>query len=323
MPSAYLVYGLRTLADGDIPGFASTPECHPPDLRIYLGKLPSWFDDADPKSRPVCYDDYSAVAVSEYNHWWILRYDDGTDFVIDGVGTEVWVRPRAGACVEDAVTYLVGPVFAFLLRLRGVYALHASAVDVGGVAVAVAGLAGRGKSTTAATFAKLGYRVLCDDLAPLTPSGDGFRIEPGCTRVQLWPDSADMLFEALPRLVPLNSGADWWDKRYLDLTSGGNFSQQALPLAAVCVLGERSDSPDAPRVESLPQPAALIELVANIYGVRILVGAQRAAAFETVGRLAGSTPVFRAIPHRDPARLPQLCDVIRREALALAGAPVG
>lgn len=322
MPSAYLVYGLRTLADGDIPGFASTPECHQPDLRIYLGKLP--FEGPLPKSSPACYDDYSAVAVFERENWWILRYDDGTDFVIDGAGTEVWVRPREGAGVEDAATYLVGPVFAFLLRLRGVFSLHASVVDIAGVAVAIAGLAGRGKSTTAATFAKLGYRVLCDDLAPLTPSGAGFHIHPGCTRVQLWPDSADLLFEALPRIVPLNGGADWWDKRYLDLAVGGrSLSQHPLPLAAVCVLEERSDDPDTPRVESLAPQAALMELVANIYGARILVGAQRAAAFETAGRLAGSTPVFRAVPHQDPARLPQLCDVIRREALAVAGCQVG
>ena len=53
------------------------------------------------------------------------------------------------------------------LRLRGVPALHASAVAVGGAALAVVGSAGAGKSTTAAARAARGHAVVADDVLAL------------------------------------------------------------------------------------------------------------------------------------------------------------
>ena len=322
MPSSYFLYGLRVLADGDVPGFAPAPECETPDVRVYLGKVPSWFDSVAEIVRQGDLEKaQSPLTILEHNsEWWLLRYEDGTDFAIDQFGTEIWVRFRNDASLEDAATYLVGPVFAFLLRLRGTYCLHASSVAVGNSAIAITGSKGSGKSTTAAAFAKLGYRVLSDDLAPLAESGDGFLVHPGYPRLCLWPDAAGMLFGTLPRIVPLNGGSDWWDKRYLDLAAGDReFSSQPLPLDAVYILQERCNSPEAPHLELLPPPAALIAMVTNIYGARLLDRPARAAAFEILGRLVNGTPVFSVTPQMDPARLPQLCDLILQNVPAFTG----
>lgn len=324
MANAYLVYGLHVAADRGIPGFAPVPGCDPPDLRIFLDNTPAWYDAVAGDATVVRQTESATLTILRLNRdWWALRYCDGTEFIIEPAGKEVWVRFREGACAEDAVTYLVGPVFAFLLRLRGIHGLHASVVDVGGAAVAITGPKGAGKSTTAAAFAKLGYGVLSDDLAPMEDCGDYFLTHAGYPRLNLWPESAEMLFGSLPRIVPLNGGSDWWDKRYLDLAAGGRrFRPGSLPLAAIFVLERRTSSPAAPRAERLNAQSALIQLVGHTYGAQLLDAQQRAAAFQICGRLARCTPVFRVIPHRDPNRIPQLCDVILRDVAAVAGSQV-
>src|SRR5690348_16585408 len=100
----------------------------------------------------------------------------------------------------------------FVLRLRGALCLHASSVAVGDSAVALVGLPGAGKSTTAAAFACAGFSVLSDDVVALADEGPQFYVHPGYPRVNLWPDSVQELFgseDALPRITPT------WDKRYL------------------------------------------------------------------------------------------------------------
>ena len=74
-----------------------------------------------------------------------LAYFDGTQFWLDRGGTEVWATWPSNLQIEDAATYLLGPVLGILLRLRGVTCLHASAVAFGETAVAFVGSEGAGK----------------------------------------------------------------------------------------------------------------------------------------------------------------------------------
>jgi hypothetical protein len=237
-----------------------------------------------------------------------LRYADGTEFLVARSGAKVWAAWPESSTLEDTATYLLGPVLGLVLRLRGVVCLHASSVALGGRAVALAGPAGAGKSTTAAAFAQRGIPVLSDDVAPLDDRGGTLLVQPGSPRLRLWSASAQMLFGApatLPRLTPN------WDKLYLDL--GGNdfaFQQAPLPLGAVYLLGPRSGETRAPFVEPLSPPAGLMELVGNTYVNYLLDRAMRAREFELLGRLVRSVPVRRVVPHADPARLPDLCQTV-------------
>ena len=76
-----------------------------------------------------------------------LAYYDGTQFWINRTGTELWAQWPSNLTIEDAATYLLGPVLGLLLRLRGVTCLHASAVAVADRALAFVGSEGAGKST--------------------------------------------------------------------------------------------------------------------------------------------------------------------------------
>ena len=194
----------------------------------------------------------------------LFRYADGTTFVIDRGGARVWATWPPHLDVANTATYLLGPVMAFALRARGVLSLHAGVVDVGGVAVAVAGEPEAGKATLLAALALRGSRVLGDDVAPVYEEGGRLGVHPSYPRVRLWDDSVERLFgsaEALPLLTPT------WDKRYLDVHERGMFEDRPLPLSAVFVLDDRVASDEAPRVRALSRREAFAAVLAHLHTV--------------------------------------------------------
>src|SRR6185437_2076265 len=105
-----------------------------------------------------------------------------------------WAAWREPLTLEDTSTYLLGPVMGFVMLLRGVVCLHASAVAIGEGAIALVGPAGSGKSTTAAAFAERGYRVLAEDVVTLDDRGYRFLLQPGYPCIRLWPAAVKALY---------------------------------------------------------------------------------------------------------------------------------
>jgi len=50
----------------------------------------------------------------------LLRYSEGAAYLVDERGSRVQVRWASPLTEADAATYLLGPVFAFILRLQGI-----------------------------------------------------------------------------------------------------------------------------------------------------------------------------------------------------------
>jgi len=322
-------FGMRIEATGPIPGLVASSRSGVADLQLFLGSMPPWLNDRSAADRSVWYVSSARGETGEPNlrvwklldgAYCLLRYCDGTQFVADRSGSRVWATWPDQATLEDTATYLLGPILGFVLRLRGVVCLHASAIVVGDRAVALLGPAGAGKSTTAAIFARRGFSVLTDDVAALVERDGRVLVEPAYPRVRLWPDSVAALYdseEALPRLTPT------WDKRYLDLNEhGGRFHPRPLPLAAIYALGKRSDDQQAPFVEAVSTRDAMMGLIANGYGSRLLDGAMRAREFELLGAIVDRVPFRRVIPHSDPQKMTALSDVILRDFEAVAPLPV-
>jgi hypothetical protein len=193
----------------------------------------------------------------------------------------------------------------FVMLLRGVVCLHASAVAVGDKAIALLGPAGSGKSTTAAAFSDRGYSVLAEDVVTLDDRVDHFLVRPGYPCIRLWPASVKALYGSethLPKLTPN------WDKCYLDLKQ--QFRAEPLPLAAIYHLGERRHDTNAPFVEGLDRSEGLLSLIANTYATKLMDKQMRAREFELLTRVLNNVPLRRVIPHADPARIPELCDSI-------------
>ena len=130
---------------------------------------------------------------------WLTAVRDRALIQVNGIGAfEVEHGSRIRSRLEDgapshAVSYwLHSAVASLLLAQRGQFALHASVVEVGGVAVAVCGERGAGKSTTALRLAQRGHPLVTDDVSVLRP-GDGVKVHPLGYPVRVLPESAQRL----------------------------------------------------------------------------------------------------------------------------------
>ncbi|HET9479871.1 MAG TPA: hypothetical protein VFO72_11030 [Pyrinomonadaceae bacterium] len=308
------IYGLGVLANRPIPTVPYSP-ITTADVRVSFGELPDWLDRLQPHRVEETYvADYTdnagnpAFVFSKLDggKFYRFSYADNTEFVVDRDGREIWTRWDAPLTLEDTATYLLGPVMGFVLLLRGLMCLHASAIVVDGGAIALVGPAGSGKSTTAAAFSARGFSVLAEDVVTLDDRADRFFVRPAYPCIRLWPASAATLYGSRSALPPLTPN---WDKCYLDLTQqSGQFESESQPLAAIYLLGERSDDPEAPFVESVDRADGLISLIANTYGTKLINKQMRAREFDLLSRVLTHVPLRRVTPHTDPSRLAELCD---------------
>jgi hypothetical protein len=252
------------------------------------------------------------VALLEDGRHFGFFYSDGARFAIERAGRKVCADWPDNYTLEDACTYLLGPVIAFVLRLRGITCLHASAIALEDQAIVLFGLAGAGKSTTAAAFALKGVSVLSDDVAVLADMGDRFLVQPGYPRINLWPDSVRTLLgseDALPRIAPT------WDKMYLSLDRNGHrFQSSPLPLGAIYILGERDAELTAPVIEELVGGEAIMTLVANTYVNYLLDREMRAREFDVLSRLLAGVAVRHVRPIADTSKVQVLCESITADA---------
>jgi hypothetical protein len=271
---------------------------HAPDLTIRLAATGRPMPAPDP------------ATVSEFGpEGQYLAWPGVGAFLIQGTNT-ILVEPAPGVSMPLLNLPLLGPVLALLLHLRGMLVLHASAIDLGGRAVAFAGHKGAGKSTTAAAFVAQGHRLLADDALaidlsdPRRPS-----ILPAFPQLKLVQDAADSVTlqgaVTMPRPVPE------FPKQQRRLT--GSFSH--APVAPGCIyLLVRGPSP---AINTLPPPQALGVLLACSFAALFQLrqgrfdGAVAGRHLAQCAALAGVVRVARLELPSDLAGLPEIVRLVR------------
>ena len=142
----------------------------------------------------------------------------------------------------DRVDYFPGPkwpgtmpvsfsssVAALTLAWRGMLALHASAVELGGQTVLIAGPAGAGKSTLSAGLIARGARLIGDDLTVIDPVTG--RATVGRPAMRLHPDTAQTL--ALRSLIEVPDDP----RGKVLIAPTARYAGPALPIGAIVLLG--------------------------------------------------------------------------------------
>src|SRR5258708_33281834 len=180
---------------------------------LHCGVMPSWLEA---RLRTTFYRDEGShdgrLMIDRFaNGAFLFEYQDGTRFVV--TPSELWMSWCAPLDFADACTYLVGPVFAFVMRLRGFACLHASAVMIGGRAIGIVGGAGIGKSTLAAALIGEGCTLVAEDVLAVGLHDGRLEVLPSYAGIRLWPESVALLFgmgSTLPAISPT------WDKRMLN-----------------------------------------------------------------------------------------------------------
>ena len=320
MFASHVVYGLRVAANIALPGLPLRSDLDTYNVRIYLKDWVT-FPTTFPESVEILYASPEDAAPGEPNlrvsvlpggDYFGFFYRDEVRFAVERQGREIWGDWPESYTLEDACTYLLGPVLGFVLRLRGVTCLHASAVAVDGQAIALVGSPGAGKSTLAAAFAQCGFSVIADDVVALAEDGKKFQVQPGYPRVNLWSDSVRALFgtdEVLPRITPT------WDKRYLELGDNGfGFASNPLPLGAIYVLRTREGDLAASVIDDLAGSNALRELVTNTYVNYLLDREMRSREFDVLTRLVVRIPIRRVRAPADYSAVLDLSEAIANDA---------
>jgi len=123
----HVVYGLQLAANMALPGLPVRRNSETVDVRIQLkdawpfpGTLLAFGEgfysssDGAPASQPNL-----QVGLSSNGEHFGFFYGDGARFAVDRHGRDVRADWPEDYTLEDACTYLLGPVMGFVLRLRG------------------------------------------------------------------------------------------------------------------------------------------------------------------------------------------------------------
>ncbi len=217
-------------------------------------------------------------------------------------GREIRVRPELRADPALVRLYLLGPALATLLRQRGFLVLHASAAEVGVVAVAFLGASGSGKSTLVAALVARGHRLVSDDYLPVDVCPGGVTVPPGVPQLKLWRDAASILGSAAH---PLYSGAE---KYAVPLRHTVAMASHELRRVYVLTQG------DSPEIQRLTPQGAMVELLRHSYGPRTLAGIRTAEHFRDCARVVDAVPIARLCVPRSLTALPDVCRLIEERA---------
>ncbi len=290
----YQAYGLGIHSDFWLSDLVpSNPNAN--DVRIRFGKLDESFLRTE-LNGGITRSAYGVTARASTDavtfHW----RDVGTALVRGGC--DVIIEPAEGIDERDLSPYINGSILAVLLHQRGLMVLHASAVVIGGQAVAFLGDKGAGKSTFAAFLQNRGHTLLTDDLVPIKFVGDKAFAVPGFPRISLWADSVESI-GVDPRTLPMINS-------FVNKHSYGcsdRFSGDPVELSRLYVLAEDSGV----CIEKLEPTESFIEIVRNCYLSRYMEATgQTASNFRNCTALAESVPVYKLQRPHDFNALPEV-----------------
>lgn len=277
----YSVHGLEVVSDLPLPLDHSGSESDPALVIRRCRALP--LADAPAPGVPA-----GSLGTPPQRVWWTL---DGATYRVRFGGlcelrlappwraVEVDVDP-AGS-VEVIGDRIVRTALPFALDRLGHELLHASAVQVGGTTIAIAGAPGSGKSTLVALFCADGGSLISDDQLRVELGPQRVLCHPGLATIRLRPAVAEVaaLMDRTGTATwdgrtAVSPGVDRATPRYLD----------ALVLPAVV------DGPQAPVIERLSSAQAVLRLASSRADPRDAIG--RTRRFHLHASLLESLPVF-------------------------------
>jgi hypothetical protein len=167
-----------------------------PDYRVRVGE-PVDCPPSPPPGRLLggFGDDGFGYWVTEDPHEpsrWTIRYAGICQAELDREARTLTVHGAVGGEPGMLPVFLEGSLLAHVLAAQGLLVLHASAVELGGEALAIVGPSGWGKSTLAALFCGAGAQLVADDALRVDVSGSRATCFPGSRRLRLRAASASL-----------------------------------------------------------------------------------------------------------------------------------
>ncbi len=170
-----------------------------PDYRVVAGE-PSECPHAPPPGRIL-----AEISEDGFGFWlaealdqpdaWTLRYAGICEARLDRRRSMITVHRAPEVDPGLIPIFVEGNILAHALAADGLLALHASAVEVDGQAVAIIGPSGMGKSTIAALLCAAGAGLVSDDVLRVDSADPGPVCFPGTRALRLRPAAASLAGE--------------------------------------------------------------------------------------------------------------------------------
>ncbi len=296
----YNAYNLNLLSDIELP---ELNEGHgPADVIVRFGELRCV--RPDPVEAPLGFWSGDGGMYQ----WW-----EGVGTLLVRGGNEIIVHPFPGADEGRLRLFLLGAAMGALLCQRGLFVLHASAIEVNGCAALFLGGKGFGKSTMAAYLHARGHRLLADDVVALEIAGNAadVRAIPAFPQLKLWPDAIESLGgapEALPKLTPL------YEKRHKAVDCG--FSSESFPVKQIYLLARGVGV----SIEPLRPADAMTHLLANLYAARFggeVFRSKEREHFLQCAEIIKQVAVYRLGRPSDLALMPEIAEMVESHILGV------
>lgn len=301
MPDCEFAYGLKWVFADDREGSAPGADV---SVRFLLKLPPMWSEDYfsianesySSRDYDVCDNPYLKLSWSRDREIIRFEYQWFGTFLISADGSQVWV------CTErdrrDVRGTVLGPIAAYVLRLRGRVCLHACGLAHRGNAYLFCGPSGMGKSTLGAFLSLDGLSLICDDVAPLSVSEDSVQVLRGSTVFRLWPESLVQLgidADQLERVVSTH------EKRQLPAAETISATSQIDQFLLKSVFFLERGSTDQFEVQEVDLSHALrmlLEHASTAYVQGSRERGHRALEFRVLGALLRRVRCFRLITPR-------------------------
>jgi hypothetical protein len=232
---------------------------------------------------------------------WHLLYDDTGRFDIDAAGQTIVWRALPDASEDAARLDVMSRVLATAMHAAGDVCFHASAVAVGGKAIAFLGAKGFGKSTLAWALVRAGARLLTDDTLRIRLDETPLAY-PGVHELRLRHDAAT-------RLPPDSFEAQIaGDRLVVDALDLGRLQGAPAPIGGLYLLAPMADLPGAAaiRVSALTPVSSALGLVRHAKIAPLLGSTAAVELLDRVVALARRVPVRLLEVARDFSRLDEV-----------------
>jgi hypothetical protein len=169
------------------------------------------------------------------NHFCIIK-DQCVLFKVPNVaifymenGNKILVSPIEGVRENQVRLYILGSCIGAILLQRRILPLHGSAIAINGKAYAIVGDSGAGKSTLASALLNKGFKLLSDDVIPVSLNDCNVPVVTSAYPQQkLWQESLDAFG------INSNNYEPIFDRETkFTIPVQADFSRSSLPLAGI------------------------------------------------------------------------------------------
>ncbi len=248
----YKAYGLIIESALELPEMVKADEKSKIDIKIKFGTVPEELCNAVEKG--VCYQ----AGKDEF----LLKVRNIGKYMVTG-GNEIVIEPVSDELKEEIRLFLLGSALGAMLHQRGMLVLHGSSVCINGKGVVFVGNSGVGKSTTAAAFAKKGYKIMSDDITCINIIDGIPYIIPGFPNIKLWDDAARNFGEDVETLTRVRKEL----KKYR-IGVQESYIDETIPISKVVTLSFINENGiKCSKIESLEK---IEQLIKNTYRFKYL-----------------------------------------------------